>query len=441
MGGCDKVKSAPGRISILILCDFASRKIGTIREHLDAFKRYSENSICFIDPKCIPLLGVRFDDFDAVVIHYSIVIAKEYLSAAVAARIRSYRGYKIVFIQDEYRWVNETGRAIFDLGIDVIYSVVNADVIDKIYYQDNIKRVRRRFTLTGFVSRDLVQLEVPSYTQRLVDVGYRARRLPMWLGQFAQEKWQIGERFRCDAAQYGLLCDIECEESKRIYGQSWINFLTSCKAVLGTESGASFIDYTGEVAPLVEAYEEANPDALFEEVQARFLEDRDGETIIRVISPRCFEAAALRTLMVLYPGGYSGVLQPWRHYVPLERDHGNMSEVVSVLRDPVYAESIVNACYSEVALNPCFGFQAMVEEFDRDLKEFVRSRSQLSESCRAAIEKRNERIFLLWFEPLRQCHEMCYRVIHWGIRTLCPKDYRGKIISRLRALSRWLRRR
>jgi Glycosyl transferases group 1 len=143
------------------------------------------------------------------------------------------------------------------------------------------------------------------------------------------------------------------------------------RAGVFTANGASFIDFRGTVQPAVEAAELANPNVSFEEINARHLEGRDGEIIIHVISPRCFEAAALRTLMILYPGTYSGVLEPWRHYVPLARDHSNLDEAVAVLRDPERAGTIIDAAYREVALNKSYWFRSLVADFDADIDEHV----------------------------------------------------------------------
>ena len=152
----------------------------------------------------------------------------------------------------------------------------------------------------------------------------------------------------------------------------------NCKAVLGTESCISFIDFDGTVMPKVDAYEQGRPDESAVDIQAKFLGKRDGEIVIRVISPRCFEAAALRTLMILYPGSYSEILEPWRHYVPLQRDHSNMDEVVAVLRDPARAKAIIDNAYKEIALNPTYSFRAMVEEFDQDLDKHARAKAHRS---------------------------------------------------------------
>ena len=242
----------------------------------------------------------------------------------------------------------------------------------------SIRHVRRKTTLTGFVPEALLSLSVPEYADRPTDVGYRARRLFASLGAFAQEKWLIGERFKKTAEVYSLRCDIEHEEGRRLYGKRWISFIMNCKAVLGTESCVSFIDFDGTVMPKVDAYEQQHPDESAADIQAKFLGKWDGKIVIRVISPRCFEAAALRTLMILYPGSYSGILVPWRHYVPLERDHSNMDEVVAVLRDPARAKAIIDNAYKEIALNPTYSFRTMVEEFDQDLDKHARAKANRS---------------------------------------------------------------
>ena len=76
--------------------------------------------------------------------------------------------------------------------------------------------------------------------------------------------------------------------------------------------------------------------------------------------------------MILYEGYYSGRLVPWRHYVPLKKDHSNMAEVVGVLRDVERAQTIVDTAFKEVALNPDNTFAAMVRQVDRSIERAFR---------------------------------------------------------------------
>jgi hypothetical protein len=205
---------------------------------------------------------------------------------------------------------------------------------------------------------------VQPYAERPVDVGYRARKVPSWLGELGREKYEIGRRFLKDASSDGLVLDISFREEDRLYGDDWINFVCRCKAMLGVESGASVFDFSGEIQRKVEEHERRNPGVAFRTLKQLYFDDSDGRIALNQISPRCFEAAALRTLLVMYEGDYSGRMQPWRHYVPLKKDHSNYAEVVRVLRDKDRASEIINTAYREVACNPQNMFRTFVAQFD-----------------------------------------------------------------------------
>jgi len=365
---------ATRRQNILLLCCDAARITGTVENHISAFKEYSQNHLFILDSNIASSVDLDLDLFDVVVFHYSLIISRDaYLPAPFFQRLAAFRGPKILFIQDEFRWVDHTADAIRRLGIGVVFTTLNPDIARKIYRHSWLERVRFEHTLTGFVPEGLIKRPVPGFARRGIDVAYRARKLPAWCGFFAVQKWRIGERFLLDAPRHGLRCDIATSEASRIYGQAWIDFLAGSKAVLGTESGASFVDNTGETIEAVDAYEVAHPDASFAEIRDRFLEGRDGDVVIRLISPRCFEAAALRTLMILYPGQYSGILRAGRHYVPLAPDHSNMDEVVAILRDPARALAIIQNAYGEIACSGRWSFKAFIGHFDRVVNEVAQA--------------------------------------------------------------------
>ncbi|WP_193370334.1 hypothetical protein [Pelagibius marinus] len=356
--------------TILMLYGDQFRFIGTVGAHLEAFKVHSRHDVVQLDATAVAAMSLDFGRFDCIVLHYSLIVTgARYIGDDVRQKLREYQGPKVLFIQDEMRWVDATSAAIKDLGVTTVFTVVNEDVVRKIYRDPWMDRVRFEQTLTGFVPEELTKLPVPAYQDRPIDVSYRARKLPGWCGAFGQEKWIIGARFAADAEAYGLKCDISTAERDRIYGQKWVEFVANSKAMLGTESGASFVDFSGDIAPAVDQFEAANPNLSFEEVRDRFLEGRDGEIVIHVISPRCFEAAALRTLMIMYEGEYSGALTAGRHYVPLKRDHSNMDEVVAVLRDPDRAGRIIESAYNEVACSGAWTYAAFIHHFDRVVAE------------------------------------------------------------------------
>lgn len=426
-------------LNVLVIADRLIGYVGTIADHLSALKSHSRHDLVVVDFRTFKELGIPLERFDVVVIHYSLILASEtYIPADLGARLAAYPGLKVAFIQDEYRWIDRTAASLARYGFHVLFSVINQEAIDRVYHHPNLRGLRKEITLTGFVPEALARRAVPEYAARPIDVGYRARKVPAWLGSFALEKFEIGQRFAEDASRYDLVCDIEHQEAKRIYGEAWINFVSNCKAMLGTESGASVCDFTGEVQQSVEAYEARNPHATFDDLRRRFFMDRDGDTIIRVISPRCFEAAALRTLMILYPGTYSGRLEAWRHYVPLARDHSNMDEVVSVLNDADRATEIIENAYNEVALEETNTFRAMAAHFDAVIGQEAANlpfRREIDIPNFKQIENKENRI-LRKYEITLKIKRIIYSSVNWTFRHLLPQRTHPTALSLLRALSR-----
>ncbi len=382
---------------------------------------------------------VDLDRFDGLIIHYSLVACLDtFIGPRTRKAIRAFRGFKIAFVQDDYRFVNATNAALADLGIHAVFGLAPIDIIDQVYSPTKLPGVVRETVLAGYVPEGLCDRRVPRYEDRPIDVGYRARKVPPWLGSFSREKWIIAERFAKDATPYGLTCNLSTREEDRIYGEAWISFMTNSKAMLGTESGASVCDYTGEIQANVEAHLLREPGASFERLSDLYFKDIDGQVMLNVISPRCFEAAALRTLMILYEGSYSGRLQAWRHYVPLKKDHSNMAEVVAILRDPAKANAIIDRAYREVSLNPDNSFAAMVKQVDRVIDAHFRpdmlaTAAPYDDATMAAIQRRADN--RQWRRRmLRKAAGGVRRAAH-GILDLLPEQTANTIRPILQA--RW----
>ena len=353
------------RLEILLLCDYREDIAATVREHIDAMIGFSVHRI-----RRVSILGdipprLDLNHFDAVIVHYSLIACHDtYVSASARAALARFRGLKAIFIQDEYRFVDATIAAMREIGINVLFTCVPEGEIEKVYSSQRLPGVTKINVLTGYVPEHLLSKPVLSYADRPIDVGYRARKVPAWLGELGREKYEIGRRFREDTREGELVLDISFREEDRLYGDGWVDFVSRCKVMLGAESGASVFDFTGDIQRKVEKHQRRNPDVDFWTLKKLYFDDVDGQIALNQISPRCFEATALRTLLVMYEGEYSGRMKPWRHYVPLKKDHSNHAEVVALLKDPVRATEITEAAYLEVACNPRNSFRAFVAQFD-----------------------------------------------------------------------------
>jgi hypothetical protein len=361
------------KLEILLICDYHSSSAATIVDHISAFEQYSEHNIHTLNSLGNLPNELDINKFHIIVIHYSICIVSDYyISPSAREKIRNFQGLKVLYIQDDYRWIYKTLATIDYMKMHAIFGLAEQKIVDQVYIPERIPTVKRRETvLTGYVTDKLINLPQKRYSARTIDVGYRARKVSPWLGVHAQQKWTIGERFSQDAVPHNLTCDISYREEDRIYGDNWFSFLSNCKSVLGTESGASICDFTGEIQIQVEAYLLKHPHATFEKVSALFLNEHDGKIMINAISPRCFEAAALGTLMVLYEGEYSGILKPFLHYVPLARDHHNLPEVIEYIKNEKKSNQIIKQAYHDIVLNPDYNYRKMIQLFDDLINEEV----------------------------------------------------------------------
>ena len=366
--------SGPRRkLSILLLCDDDKRHANTLLEHIEAFRRYSAHDVRTFNPRSLKRSSILdLGEFDVVIIHYSLcIIADEYLAPDFREKLRRYKGLKIQFIQDDYRWVDRITAMMRYVGIHVLFTLVPTAEIPKVWSEDRLPGVVKINTLAGYVPENEAGVSGCPLERRPIHVGYRGRELPFWIGRLGQEKARIAQGMLARAAGYGLRCDIAWREKDRIYGQAWNRFLSSCRATLGTESGASITDFDGSIERRVKDYLARHPTADFEEVHGEILWEFEDNVRMNVISPRIFEAIALRTALVLFPGEYSRVIHPGEHYMLLRKDFSNMDEVVERLRHIGELKAMTERAYRDVVQSDRYSLRSFIREFDEVVVEYA----------------------------------------------------------------------
>lgn len=379
----------PRPLRVLLACNYDPTNAATVCDHINAFARYSRHDIHVLSRVGEIFDDVKLSSFDAIVIHYSLFLAMEtYVGPRSRRALAAFRGAKAAFIQDEYRFVNATLDALEACGVDLVFTCLAPAEARQIYGKVSDGRLRTQQVLTGYVPHWLTHYPPIPLAARKTMVGYRGRTYPAWHGEQGLEKIKIGKLFKQDARRFGVSTDIAWSERSRLYGRAWVDFIRKCQAVLAVESGASVFDFDGAVAARSESFaalvERPHPipglgkKVSYAVLRDRFFAGREDEIDIAQISPRVFEAIALRTLVIAYQGRYSGVLEPWRHYVPLDKDHGNMAQVVSVLKNPERVAEIVTNAYAEIALNPAYSYAAMIDQFDNGLLEVALERPRAS---------------------------------------------------------------
>jgi hypothetical protein len=280
-------------------------------------------------------------------------------------------GRKAALAQDEYIHSEAVCRFLRDFGVETLFGVVERKDAATIYPPDLVGPLRFRTVLTGYVdSGALLRFGSPDpgARRRPIDIGYRARRPPFWLGERAQMKGRVAEVVAPRAADLGMTVDVSLREEDAFVGEGWYAFLARCRTVLGCESSVSLHDPAGRVRAAVERYVAAHPEAGFEEVRSECFAGQDHSLSVAVLSPRHLESCITRTCQVLIEGRYSGVLEPDRHYIPLRPDFGNLDDVLARVRDVEGCEAIAERAYREVAASGHWTYEVFVKGCLDELK-------------------------------------------------------------------------
>lgn len=363
------MKDEKKNLNILILYDSNSVHVNTISEHLHSFVKYSKHAIYYSAATDYVKCQLNLAVFDVVYIHYSVRIntnnSRHSLSPSYMAALSAFCGFKVLFIQDEYDTTNIAKENILKLGIHAVYTNVSEKFLADVYPTSDFKQVDFINTLTGYVPENLENKKfVKPLPHREISIGYRGRELPFWYGNLGREKLFIGQEMKKICQERNIKCNIEWHEDQRIYGDDWYEFLTNCRATLGTESGANIFDFTGDISRNIKTALTHNPKMTYVDIFNKYLEQHEGRIIMNQISPKIFEAISLRTALILFEGNYSNVIQPHIHYIELKKDFSNIDDVLTKVANDDYLSTLTQRAYDDIVDSGKYSYQNFVKECD-----------------------------------------------------------------------------
>lgn len=338
-----------------------------VRDYVQAFAGYSSHSIHYYEMES-GQLDIDLEPFDCVIINYCFWASRRIIDALFLEQIAKFSGLKIAILQDEYEYFLWHEKTLIALGVNTIVTCVPEAHWRDVFRDEAFRRVTFINALTGYVPDSLLNLPTPKpLAVREWSLGYRSRPVPYSYGRLTQEKLLIGQRMKQLCAERGIAANIEVTEESRIYGPAWPEFIGNCRAVLGTESGSNVFDFDGSIKPAIETFLKAHPEADFETVHERFLQGSDDKIHMNQVSPRIFEAIAMRTGLVLFEGNYSGVIQPWVHFIPLKKDFSNVDEVFSALANITNLAAMTQRAYDEVIVSGKYHFRTFIGTIDEHI--------------------------------------------------------------------------
>lgn len=382
------------RLNVLIL-----HRMGDPRYHREAIR-----ALEYMIPECRTDINCIVHDFDLPFpeylkeIEYHLIVlgptflCNRYHPLAFARVlhefdfIRESSACKVAMPQDDYDCSGVLDEWMVRWRVDLVYTVCpeHWDVL----YPTYLKIGEVRLGYTGYISDSwIVAWKNPKpHSQRSVDVSYRASKLPANFGSLGRLKSDIAHRFLNLIPSGKMRLDISVETNDMIPGSQWHTFLENSRFCLVTASGSSLLDVNGGYRKKVNEFYLKYPKASFEEIERKCFPGQDGKYVFTAISPRNIEAALAETVQIATPGSYSGLMHPLEHYIPLNEDCSNISDVLVMMADQDVVERIKQKCKEVILAEPRLRRTVIVDEIIK-FAESVVSKRNIIGTCQVVVEK------------------------------------------------------
>lgn len=356
---------------LLVAYSNSANYVATTAEYLAAFGRHSSWDVRYLHVTHDAEPDVDLSEYDAVLQSYCVRPAFEmYVPPAWLEKLKAFQGVKAFALQDEYDRVNRTIGWLREVGADVIMTNVPAGDVHRVYSKMLFPDTRFLTVLTGYVPGNLPKhAGIKPLTRRPIVVGYRGRDISPRYGRLGFDKLDIGRSMKAACLAEGVPHDIEWTEEHRLYGDEWYRWVASCRVNLATETGSNVFDWNGDIE---REYDERARAGGGKVEWARFLEwlePRETGVQMGQISARIFEAAALRTALVAFPGSYSGILKAHEHYIPLERDFSNVDDVLRQIKDIDALTAMTERAYYDLIESDRYSYGRFVATVETALNE------------------------------------------------------------------------
>lgn len=281
--------------------------------------------------------------YDAIVLLHSVFSNQQNLRGVLYWALAACRVPKAYFIGNEYKLMPEKMRFCRQLDISLLVTQSNDERVLSLY-REALGCAVACVPNTGIdpgVFQPQCRLD-----ERPIDIGYRSYASTWYLGN--NEKTEIANYFSGNVDRFGIKIDISLDPAQRFDAAGYAAFLNRCRGQAGTEAGGDFFELTDWTRLRVNAYANSHPDASWSEIKQLYFDDYGPSVPMRIISGRQVEAAACKTVQILFDGRYNGYFQPDVHFIPLRKDFTNVDDVMSKLRDADHCSRLVENAFNVV---------------------------------------------------------------------------------------------
>lgn len=354
-------------MNIGIIASLHKDTASTVYDSIECFSKYGNNNYFLV-----PLIGgdiyQDITTFDALIIHYS-CIAYPYryhlpISAISSLKIKDFKEIKIALVQDEQRAVLDRLKFLNEIEVSHVFSVANED-LHEILYSSQVRNFTVSTVLTGYVSEKHLALAKQNVAliDRKLDLLYRGRNLPSWMGKSAALKGQIQDIIAVNPRMQKYNVSASSTEKSRVYGEDWFKLLLKAKVSIITPSGSDFIDFDGKYLENWVEKSNTNLDYCREPVEHKY----------QVISPRYFDSVAAGNYLAITPGQYS--------QIPIDGTYSLVGHELEELPDVIEftktaeGQKIVELSKSKILGNEKYHYKAYVALVEEKISSLISSSS------------------------------------------------------------------
>ena len=237
-------------MKVLVAYDAASMFTATVLEYVRSFELMPSCDISYLHVTHGAGGSVNLSSFDVVIHTYGARLCFErYATKKYLKKLASFKGIKVISIQDEYDFTEKTRRQLDLLRPDLVATAVPTDQQNLVYPAARYPKTKFLNVLTGYVPTERDAFNRRPIDDRTISLGYRGRPLPIRYGELGRLKSEIGTYFvdECKRRKFPNF-DIAITEEDRIYGSAWYQWLGNCRCSLGVESGSNIFDFDGSIS-------------------------------------------------------------------------------------------------------------------------------------------------------------------------------------------------
>lgn len=227
--------------------------------------------------------------------------------------------------------------------------------------------------------------------QRSTDFGVRTFKYPPFIGDRTRNT--VTDLICNKAKELNLTVDLSYNE--RLKRADWAAFLQNSKYTVATPAGTDYLspsdDLVLEIAEYIEQRTKTKvistnqsflrccaskmpfglkstlryllrqcnivfsddttniDDSIYNEIEVKFFTNKTKSLYSgKCISSRHLDAIGTKTAQILLEGNYNGILQPYEHYIPLQKDLSNLDEAFSLIKDTTFINKLIDRTYEYI---------------------------------------------------------------------------------------------